>query len=158
VKSWAVLSEDHTYRYQLGRQWGNGPTVGFVMLNPSTADASQDDPTIRRCIGFAKSWGNEAIIVANLFALRATNPVELRRSRDPIGPDNDYWLLDFAGAVSQIVCAWGRHGMLYNRNLRVMELLCNTGKDILMLAKDGKNYPMHPLYLPSNLQPRPLDT
>jgi hypothetical protein len=85
----AVLSDCGTYRYRLGRRWAEGPVDVWIMLNPSTADATVDDRTIRRCMEFSRRWGAGALVVGNLFALRATDPAELVRHPDPIGPDND---------------------------------------------------------------------
>jgi len=89
----AVISGDGKYRYFLARRWGStGKTVAFIGLNPSTADATLDDPTIRRCVGFAKFWGGSALHMVNLFALRSPTPASLRVASDPIGPQNDAWL------------------------------------------------------------------
>ena len=88
----AELSEDSKYRYWLRRSWkygGDGQVICFIMLNPSTADALTDDPTIRRCMGFVRSWGGSVLSVRNLFALRATDPAELRTASDPVGPKGD---------------------------------------------------------------------
>lgn len=103
----ALISECGLYRYRLWRRWGIGPHATWIMLNPSTADADLDDPTIRRCIGFARAWGFSAIEVVNLFALRATNPRELGRSADPIGPDNDRHLSEAGRAAELRIAAWG---------------------------------------------------
>ncbi len=85
----AVLSADGVYRYRLWRTWdASKPTLAFLMLNPSTADATEDDPTIRRCLGFAKEWGYGSLVVVNLFALRSPNPDALRENDDPVGPEN----------------------------------------------------------------------
>ena len=89
VKRGAVLSPCGTWRYELPREWGNGNRLVVVMLNPSTADAEKDDPTIRRVIGFAKSHGFGNLLVLNIFALRSTDPDGLRVAQDPVGPDND---------------------------------------------------------------------
>ena len=89
------------------------------MLNPSTADASRDDPTIRRCIGFARAWGYGGVEVVNVFALRATEPSLLRRVRDPVGPGNDAALAAATARVDAIVIAWGVHGTLLQRDRTV---------------------------------------
>ena len=89
-KNAAAFSPDRRYRYTLRRQWDDAlPYCLFVMLNPSTADATQDDPTIRRCIGFTKAWGFGGLLVGNLFALRSTDPAALYHADDPVGPEND---------------------------------------------------------------------
>ena len=102
------------YRYSLWREWdARAPAVAFVMLNPSTADAARDDPTIRRCASFARSWGYGSLEVVNLFAYRASEPKRLRQTPDPIGPANDDYLVDAADRVQTVVvgrtrCANGK--------------------------------------------------
>src|SRR5450755_1416997 len=93
----AVFSADRTYRYRLTRTWGSsGSHAVWVMLNPSTADALADDPTIRRCTGFSRALGLDGLVVVNLFALRATEPRELRRHPEPAGPANDWFIQEAA--------------------------------------------------------------
>lgn len=85
----AIISEDEKYRYQLSRCWDETkPRILFIMLNPSTADANIDDPTIRRVISFAKSWGYGGVYVGNLFAFRSTDPKGLKQIADPVGENN----------------------------------------------------------------------
>jgi hypothetical protein len=148
----AMMSVCLKYRYSLVRLWEDGGNiVNFVMLNPSTADATEDDPTIRRCVGFAKAWGHAGLVVTNLFALRSTDPNALKRSADPIGPDNDAVVLSTAIGSAAVVCAWGVNGSLYGRDKIVSEMLRRSGvaTKCLRLTKDGA--PCHPLYLPSDL-------
>jgi hypothetical protein len=103
----AVLSDDGRYRYRLSRRWTEGPTLHWVMLNPSTADADKDDPTIRRCVGFATHNGFGSISVCNLFALRATNPRELIPACSAaVGPANDKFIQEIPSG-STVVAAWG---------------------------------------------------
>src|SRR3954471_10304152 len=109
----AHLSSDGVYRYTLSRLWDTDPVspeMVWVMLNPSTADAAVDDPTIRRCIGFARLWGYAGIRVVNLFALRAADPKALLAHQDPVGPDNDHWLRAVTGERFTMA-AWGSHAM-----------------------------------------------
>src|SRR5437868_5145783 len=113
----AVISQCGRYRYVLTRQGGTGErSAAFILLNPSTADATTDDPTIRRCIGFSRLWGCGRIAVLNLFAFRATQPGDLKRVADPVGPENKTWfgrsLDDIDGPV---VCGWGIHGTHRNQ-------------------------------------------
>lgn len=107
----AKLSDDRLYRYGLWRKWDDRPKVMFIGLNPSTADEVEDDPTIRRCIGFANSWGYGGIVVANLFGFRATDPTALQKATDPIGPENDEWLYRLADEAALVVGAWGNGGL-----------------------------------------------
>lgn len=154
MKRDATFSPCHTYRYTLWRSWGDDTPKNFVMfigLNPSTADAFQDDPTIRRCIGFAQSWGYGALCMANLFAFRATEPADMRAALDPIGPDNDKTLTDLAACASKIVAAWGTHGAHLGRDKQVLALL----PDLYCLRQTKQGHPAHPLYLPKTLSPIP---
>jgi len=152
----AILSDCERYRYLLTREWGDGPTATFVMLNPSTADAMRNDPTIRRCISYAHAWGCGALIVANLYAWRATDPAELWTADDPVGPDNDAHLYAAAQAAAEsggpLVGAWGANA----RADRIAAVLALSGMDrlqALAVTKDGQ--PRHPLYLKSVLTPQP---
>ena len=147
VRSSANLSSCRKYRYTLGRTWDEaGSTVMFVGLNPSTADAKIDDPTVRRCIGFAKRWGFGKLILTNLFAFRSTNPALLGEVSDPIGPDNDNWIASSLQFVDLTVAAWGVHGCLRERDEDVLELLHEP--HCLGTTKSGA--PRHPLYMPAD--------
>lgn len=143
----AVLSSCQTYRYALWRRWSDAPPVLFVMLNPSTADETQDDPTIRRCIAFAQQWGHGGLIVGNLFAFRSPHPGDLCTCADPIGPDNDAWLDRLAQQSTAVVAAWGNHGALMNRGQEVAARFPNMR--CLGLTKRGQ--PRHPLYVPADV-------
>lgn len=146
--AWAKFSPDRCYRYELGRLWDDTlPSLVVIGLNPSTADEAEDDPTIRRCMGFARGFGCGSLIMLNLFAWRATDPRELRRVPHPIGIDNDSHILR-AGVFwppAIIVAAWGVHGALYGRAREVRRLLRTEDVHHLGLTKDG--HPRHPLYL-----------
>lgn len=155
----AAISLCGRYRYALWREWGSRPAwsyATFVMLNPSTADAELDDPTIRRCIGFAKAWGLDGLYVVNLYALRATDPRELRKAADPVGPANDERLAQAAHAAlatrTPLVAAWGAHA----EPARVEAVLQGTAGaawSTLGLTKAGQ--PRHPLYLRADSRPTP---
>src|SRR5579885_3397338 len=123
----AIVSDCDKYRYLLTRpaevESPLRSSAVFVMLNPSTADATLDDPTIRRCRGFAKAWGCNGLVVANLFAYRATNPKELKLADDPIGPDNDKILRELAKEHYDIVCAWGSSFVPAKRVIEVLDIL-----------------------------------
>lgn len=104
----AEISPCGTYRYRLWRHWGDSyRRLTFVMLNPSTADAKDDDPTIRKCMGFARRLGYSGISIVNLFALRATDPRELTKAEDPVGPENDETLRTALATAHRFVVAWG---------------------------------------------------
>jgi hypothetical protein len=148
----ATLSPDGVYRYELSRDWSDSgsisPAMTFIMLNPSTADASIDDPTIRRCIGFARREGYSRLVVLNLYAYRATNPHDLLRCPEPVGPWNDGQInvaFDRAyRAGSPIVVAWGTH----SRPERVKEVLAlSQGVPLQCLGTTKDGHPKHPLYI-----------
>jgi hypothetical protein len=154
VESSARLSADGVYRYELRRIWEpSWQTVGWIMLNPSTADASIDDPTIRRCVGFARAWGYGGIVVRNLFALRATDPRSLRHHADPIGPENDHCLRDGVEHDGITICAWGAHGVLRDRGERIREAFTESGAVLYHLGLTKAGAPRHPLYLPRTATP-----
>lgn len=140
---------DGEYRYQLSRQWAPGRRLSVIMLNPSTADGTQDDATIRRCIGFAKRHGLSGLRVVNLFALRSTNPAALRSHPDPVGPRNDEFILE-AAKDSLMVAAWGAHGFAGFRAAEVAATLAGAGVSLQAWGTTKAGHPGHPLYLPSN--------
>lgn len=156
----ATLSECGTYRYTLSRPRqeliSQGPPAVFVMLNPSTADANQDDPTIRRCRGFARDWGCAGIVVVNLFALRATDPAEIPDHPDPEGPDNDRWLRHIAAQYEDLVVAWGANAP-EQRVEQVRSILTEHNANLWCLGTTQSGAPRHPLYVPRDrtLQPWP---
>lgn len=153
LKTDAQLSECRKYRYALWRIWDETkPCVMIIGLNPSTADQTQNDPTIIRCINFAKSWGYGGICVANLFAYRATEPSDMKASSDPIGIDNDAWLTRLAKEASIVVAAWGNDGGYLKRSLAVKNALFNL--HYIKMNKSGE--PAHPLYLKGNLKPKSM--
>lgn len=154
----AWISGCGRYRYRLARRWTEGwgrPAV-FVMLNPSTADAFVDDPTIRRCVGFAKAWGCDRLVVVNLYAFRATQPRDLWRAEDPVGPQNDDHLEGAAYTAARydgpLVAAWGAHA----KADRVAQVLEIPGMDRLVaLGVTKSGAPRHPLYLRADAQLSP---
>jgi hypothetical protein len=142
-----------SWRYLLERDLGEGEgTLNFVMLNPSTADAVRNDPTVTRCIGFARRWGFRRLLVTNLFALRSPVPRALRAAGDPVGPENDAYILRAARRADRVLCAWGTHGPLRNREAEVLALLRDVPLEHLGLTRSGQ--PRHPLYLPATTAPR----
>jgi len=156
----AVLSECGTYRYRLEREvggFGNSGTLLWIMLNPSTADSVQDDPTIRKCIGFTKLLGFERLMVGNLFAFRATDPEDLRGAHqagmDVVGPANDAQLDAMMSEAQGLVLAWGGHGTRYKQRVdRVYDLLrTHALLPTCELARTADGQPRHPLMLPYKL-------
>lgn len=141
----ATVSACGQYRYSLRREWSNGGRIVlFIMLNPSTADAEVDDPTIRRCIALAKRWNFDALEVVNLFAWRATDPRQLSKCANPIGEGNNEAIMKAAERSSQIVCAWGANAYAKPMALRVKALLNHLPLWAIKMNADGS--PKHPLY------------
>jgi len=151
----ATISACRQYRYSLWRNWRDplSEAYGYAMfvgLNPGTADETTDDPTIRRCISFARAWGYEGLCMTNIFAFRATYLADMLAAADPIGPANDQTLRDLAEGAGVIVAAWGVHGSHLGRDADVRAMLPRM--HYLRLTKAG--YPGHPLYyLPKTLTP-----
>lgn len=130
------------------------PRVAFVMLNPSTADAEVNDPTIRRCIGFARDWGYGSIEVVNLFSYRATRPQQLKQASDPVGERTNEFIVAASDRAELLVLAWGNWGTLLNRDCEVLELLGD--RPAYCLERNRSGQPRHPLYASRQTQPRLL--
>jgi hypothetical protein len=146
----AVFSADRTYRYALYRLWlHEKPKLLVVGLNCSTADENYDDPTIRRCIGFADTLGFGGLIMANAFAYRATDPKVMKAAEDPIGPENDWWIRTLDDKAGMTIIAWGIHGGYMDRDKAVLGLIKKPM--CFGVTKDG--YPRHPLYLKKDTKP-----
>jgi hypothetical protein len=137
----AAISNCGQYRYQLRRTWSSGPECTFIMLNPSTADASEDDPTIRRCISFAKRERCGSLLVVNLFAFRATKPEDMAKAIDPAGPENPRYL-DDALKNETAIAAWGAHWMAERAGKSLAQKY-----NLLCLGKTKSGAPRHPLYV-----------
>jgi hypothetical protein len=152
----ALFSACMRYRYRLWRRWDDRPALAFVMLNPSTADVLNNDPTVERCERRARLGGYGALEVANIFALRSTDPRALYRTSDPIGPGNNAEILNATRDAGMVICAWGGHGRLLQRARDVLMMLRAHGvvPHALDINRDGS--PAHPLYLPYSMKPYPL--
>ncbi len=162
MSGWAELSPCGIYRYLLGRRIGDGQrTALFVMLNPSTADAQVDDPTIRRCVSFTRREACGVLEVVNLFAYRATDPAALRLADDPVGPANDHFIADAAARAALVVVAWGAvHRRLAPRAGEVgtvirTRLPAHGRRGPFCLGITANGSPRHPLYARSD---RPLES
>lgn len=162
IKRTAWISSCQRYRHSLGRHWDRSKGfVLFIMLNPSTADADKDDPTIRRCIGFAKCWGYGGIEVCNLFDWRATKPEHLRNKLAIAVSDKcDMMIRRRARQAGKVIAAWGNVPWAERRIKEVFEMVYQWHEkvlfeekrwDCLRLTKGG--YPSHPLYVPANVKP-----
>ena len=163
----AIISDCGRYRYRLTRQCGltTGGCVNFIMLNPSTADAKEDDPTIRRCMSFALRWGFRELVVTNLFAYRATDPREMKKAADPVGPENMQYVQEAAdyavhgweayGIKGLVICAWGNHGSYMDQDKTVLGWIGHLNPMALRVSQSGQ--PAHPLYLPKKLNPQPYE-
>lgn len=144
----AAISPCGLYRYTLSRTWDEKKAhVLFILLNPSTADAELDDPTLRRGIGFAKAWNYGGVVYVNLFGFRATSPKDMKAATDPVGPLNDGFLLTEADRADKIVLAWGTHGTHLGRDKAVIKLLANCADKVYCLGRTKAGHPKHPLYL-----------
>lgn len=167
----ATLCRQRIYRYELWRTWHAGILaafhdtnnaqiahdmasssryVNFICLNPSTADESTDDPTVRKCVKFARSWGFDALCITNLFAYRATDFRLAMKTTDPVGFGNDRHIISIARNASLVVCAWGLNGVFMSRGSIVRRMIARFDPHYLRLTREQ---PWHPLYLPDNTQP-----
>lgn len=154
----AEFSDCGTYRYRLRYIVHGGDVLAepvapvvFLMLNPSTADELKPDPTVTRCLGFARSWGRSDLFVVNLFALRSTDPAALTTHADPVGPENDSVLATLPHDAT-IIAAWGAHPMARDRASDVVAIL---RRPLLCLGMTAKGAPRHPLYMPAKSCPQP---
>ncbi len=151
----AVFSKCGTYRYRLDRKWmfGSGRVV-WVLLNPSTADAKKNDPTIRRCIRFSFDWGYQKLTILNLFAYRSTDPKAIRQQDDPIGPSNHRISREALMTADLVVCGWGNDGFYRKQDRRFLDLIQKCGKTPMILQWNAScKAPRHPLYIPAAANP-----
>lgn len=152
--STAVYSDCELYRYSLTRVWdASQQRVVFVMLNPSTATEVQNDPTIERCEQRSRALGFGGFCAVNIFALRATDPRDMRAAKDPEGPENAQALLDAAQWADMVIAAWGVHGEHRGQGPAVAAQLHAEGHRMYHLGLTKAGHPRHPLYLPYSAQP-----
>jgi hypothetical protein len=150
IKYGAIFDAKDKYRYSLWRSWSaHHPRILFILLNPSTADEQKNDPTIRRCMGFARAWKFGSIEVVNLFAYRATNYKDLFNVSDPVGAENNRFLMQAVERCSTVVLGWGTRGILLGRDRQVMSLLASRN-DLYCLGITRDGQPRHPLYVKGN--------
>lgn len=150
----AIYSDCEAYRYSLTRVWDDtGPRAAFIMLNPSTATEVQNDPTVERCERRARALGFGAFRVLNIFAYRATDPRDMRRATDPVGPENDAAILECLSWADKVICAWGTHGAHLDRGPAVHRMLTERGTEMFHLGLSKAGHPKHPLYIGYAVQP-----
>ena len=146
----AIISKDKKYRYVLLRKWDDSKKMVMIIgLNPSIADDVNDDPTLTRCISFAKLWGYGGIYMLNLFAFRTANPKLMQNTKEPIGLENDKYLIEYSFKCDKVVCAWGNGGTYKNRSNEIKSKLSN----LYYIALNKSGEPSHPLYIKSDLTP-----
>lgn len=153
------FSECRTYRYHLSQVWNpKRDNLIWLLLNPSTADEVQNDATVERCERRARMWGFGGVEIYNIFAYRATHPTDMKKHADPVGPDNDRWIKDFAkkSRVTTAIIAWGDHAKHGNRGEAVLNILRKNQACVSALKINGSGHPSHPLYLGYDKQPFPF--
>lgn len=150
----AIFDSSNEYRYILSRKWNEkSQSAAFIMLNPSTADSNTDDNTIRRCIGFANSWGCGSLNVVNLFAYKATDPKLLRHAIDPVGKENDKYILQALSKSHIIIAAWGNNGHYLERDKKVLKLIKDNGYNVHCFEITKEGQPKHVLYVKKSTTP-----
>lgn len=148
IERTATFDSTGSYRYCLGRRWqSKGPEVAFVMLNPSRADAQKDDPTLRACIQFAQRWEFVSLSVVNLFGYRTPHPAELKQAAEPVGIENDAYVLESVRRAKRVVLAWGNEGGLLGRDRAMLTLLKPYQSKLTCLQLNRSGQPRHPLYI-----------
>lgn len=146
----AAYSACERYRYALTRRWGEGAPLLWIMLNPSTATELANDPTIERCERRTRAMGFSAMTIGNLYGFRATDPRNLMRESDPVGPENDVTVMRLAREAGAVICGWGVHGAR-----RGTELASKLDVPLLALGSTKDGHPRHPLYVGYAVQPSP---
>jgi len=154
----AIFDVSGKYRYSLWRSWSTyHPRIVFILLNPSTADEQKNDPTIRRCMGFAREWNFGSLEVVNLFAYRATDYRELFKASNPVGAENNYFLTQAVARCSTVVLGWGNRGNFLDKDRQVMSLLAwRNDLYCLGITRDGQ--PRHPLHMKGDTNLEPFST
>jgi len=151
----ASFSPCRKWRYDLWRIWDPSlQRVAFIGLNPSTADETANDPTVTRCINYAKTWGYGGMHMLNIFGYRATDPKDMKSVEDPVGIGNTGVVTAIARECELIICAWGTHGGYRGRGKSMYHML-RSMKDIHCLGTTKDGHPKHPLYLKKDLSPIP---
>ena len=156
-----IFSSDRVYRYVLRCQCATAAPkprrrIAWIGLNPSTADEFTLDQTLAAVCRYSRDWGFSEVVMLNLFAFRTTQPRELKRAADPIGPDNDPHLLTEVCAADRVIACWGDHGRFRERDQHVVDLLVAKAAAFECLLKNKSGAPHHPLYLKLGIRPKPF--
>ena len=147
----AIFDVSGRYRYSLWRAWSPyHPRIAFILLNPSTANEQINDPTIQRCMGFARAWNFGSMEVVNLFAYRATNYKDLFNVSDPVGAENNRFLMQAFERCPTVVLGWGVRGTFLSRDHQVLSLLAGRN-DLYCLGITKAGQPRHPLYVKGDM-------
>lgn len=153
----AAFSRNGVYRYLLWRIWDKSrPLVNWLLLNPSTADETKDDNTMKKCTKLANYWGYGGHITTNIFAFRSTQPSLLKTADDPVGPVNIACIGFAARSCRKVICGWGQWGRINNRGNEVLRELRDHGVKPYMLRMGANGQPWHPLYLPDAPKTHPV--
>jgi len=156
----AVFSPCRKWRYHLKQVWDDTkPNLLWMMLNPSTADETQNDPTVERCEQRARQWGYGGVEVYNIFAYRATDPSDMKAQAEPIGPDNDKWAAEFAKQSQHTlaILGWGEHGKHRDRGAEVLKIIQSHQGQVQVLKVNKSGHPKHPLYIGYKQKPQPFN-
>lgn len=155
----ALFSECEAYRYTLTWRWSPAPLLIAWMLNPSTATHEDLDPTVGGLIKRARVWGLGGARVINLFAFRATDPADMKRQRDPIGPENDRVTREILEEAKtdgdKVIAAWGAHGKHLKRDQVGLKIAASVGIDLHAFVINDDGSPKHPLYIAHDVEPQP---
>lgn len=157
IEASAEFSPCKQYRYRLVRSWcAEKPMLAIIGLNPSTADEKQLDPTLRKCVKYAKAWGFGKLTMLNIFAFRSTDPYVLAKKPwgfDLVGPDNDFHIADVASKAKMVLAAWGTHAWVNGRERHALKLLTDRGITLHHLGRTKAGFPRHPLYVLDSMKP-----
>lgn len=155
TKSLAIYTDCEQYRFILTRKWSKTGQrhIAFIGLNPSTATEYQNDPTVARCINYAKAWGYDSMTMLNAFGYRSTDPKGLKSVADPNGKGNDRYILKECRTADFILLCWGTHAALNNRSEELLKKLRTLDKPLHCLKLTQAGLPSHPLYLRKDLKP-----
>ena len=152
----AVFSPCRNWRYHLSQKWdADKNNLIWLLLNPSTADETQNDPTVERCERRARMWGFGGVEVFNIFAYRATDPLDMKAQKDPVGPENDEWIAEYArrSLETTAIIGWGEHGAHNDRGRRVLDILKANQARVNALHVNASGHPKHPLYIGYKREP-----